>query len=57
MSDVFELLKNFRTLDLLAEIARRLNMKYGKLQVIVHAGKPSKYVECDTRFDLEQEEK
>ncbi|MGE4232064.1 MAG: hypothetical protein AB7F43_01935 [Bacteriovoracia bacterium] len=53
--DLKDLIKKVSTLELWMELARRFDIRYGKVQMVFHAGKPSKYMDVDTRLDLEQE--
>lgn len=52
-----DILKRVQTLDLWAELGRRFNVKYGKIQMAFHGGKPSTYADVDLRVSIEQEEK
>lgn len=42
--------------DLWAEIGRRLNLKFGKVQMSYHNGKPSHYANVDLKIKTESEE-
>ncbi len=42
--------------DLWAEIGRRLNLKFGKVQMTYHNGKPSPYANVDLKIKTETEE-
>jgi hypothetical protein len=42
--------------DLWAEIGRRLNLKFGKVQMSYHNGKPSQYANVDLKIKTETEE-
>lgn len=42
--------------DLWAEIGRRLNLKFGKVQMSYHNGKPSQYANVDLKIKIETEE-
>ena len=49
------------TSELWIEIARRFNVKFGKIQVAIHEGRPSKFANIDIRVntapDLEAQTK
>ena len=42
--------------DLWAEIGRRLNLKFGKVQMSYHNGKPSQYANVDLKIKTDTEE-
>lgn len=42
--------------ELWAEIGRRLNLKFGKVQMSYHNGKPSQYANVDLKIKTETEE-
>ena len=42
--------------DLWAEIGRRLNLKFGRVQMTYHNGKPSPYANLDLKIKTETEE-
>lgn len=49
-------LANISLSDLWAEIGRRLNLKFGKVQMTYHNGKPSPYANVDIKIKTETEE-
>lgn len=42
--------------ELWAEIGKRLNLKFGKVQMSFHNGKPSPYANVDLKIKTEPEE-
>jgi hypothetical protein len=42
--------------DLWTEIGRRLNLKFGKVQMSYHNGKPSQYANVDLKIKTDTEE-
>lgn len=56
MKELRDLLKQIKTMDLWAELGRRFNIQYGKLQVAFHRGKPSEYVDVDQRVNMSHED-
>ena len=44
-----------KTSDLWGEIAKRLNVRFGKIQMMIHEGKPTKYANIDMRVATETE--
>ncbi len=50
-------LKGIATGDLWSEIAKRFNIKFGKIQVAIHEGRPSKFANIDLRVNTEDETK
>jgi hypothetical protein len=47
-------LSKFSISDLWAEIGRRLNLKFGKVQMSFHNGKPSDYANLDMRVKTDE---
>lgn len=48
-------LERLTTADLWIELARRLNLRFGKIQMAIHDGRPSKYATVDMRISTEEE--
>jgi hypothetical protein len=44
----------FETTDIWIELARRFNVRFGKIQMAIHEGKPSKYANVDMRIDTDE---
>lgn len=42
-----------KTKELCVEIARRFNIRFGKVHLVFHDGRPSKYADVDVRVELE----
>ena len=55
--DYSKILKSITTSDLWCEVARRFNVKFGKIQVAIHEGRPSKFANIDLRVNTEDETK
>jgi|AntRauTorckE6833_2_1112554.scaffolds.fasta_scaffold294461_1 hypothetical protein len=49
-------LSNISLGELWAEIGRRLNLKFGKVQMCYHNGKPSQYANVDLKIKTDTEE-
>ena len=41
--------------EIWTELARRLNIRFGKIQVSIHDGKPAKYANIDIRVNTDSE--
>ena len=52
--DYSQILKSITTSDLWSEIARRFNVKFGKIQVAIHEGRPSKFANIDLRVSTDE---
>ena len=52
--DYSQILKSITTSDLWSEIARRINVKFGKIQVAIHEGRPSKFANIDLRVSTDE---
>lgn len=50
-----EMLERMTTADLWIELARRLNLRFGKIQMAIHDGRPSKYATVDMRISTDEE--
>ena len=48
-----KLLEDITTSDLWKEIARRFNVRFGKIQMSIHDGRPSKFASVDLKLDTE----
>ena len=55
MSAVKEKLECIGTTELWVEVAKRLNVKFGKIQMAIHDGRPSKYANLDIRVSTDEE--
>lgn len=44
-----EILERVATAELWCELAKRLGIKFGKIQMAIHDGRPSKYATIDMR--------
>jgi hypothetical protein len=51
-----KLICEIATSDLWSELARRLNIKFGKIQMAIHEGKPTKFANIDIRVSTEESE-
>jgi hypothetical protein len=49
-----KLLEQIGTIDLWVELARRLNVRFGKIQMAIHDGRPSKYANLDIRVSTDE---
>jgi hypothetical protein len=49
------ILEDIKTTELWGELARRLGVRFGKIQVAIHDGRPSKYATIDMRVSTEEE--
>ena len=47
------ILKRIQTAELWKEIARRLNVKFGKIQMAIHGGNPAQYASLDLRVPMD----
>ena len=43
------------TTELWSELARRMNIRFGKIQMAIHNGKPSKFAQIDIQVSTETE--
>lgn len=43
--------------ELWLEIVRRLGVKFGKIQMIIHAGKPSRFASIESRIETSGRER
>ena len=50
-----KLFEQIGTAEIWAELARRLNVQFGKIQMSIHEGKPSKYANIDIRVNTESD--
>ena len=48
-----KLIEDIATSDLWKEIAKRFNIRFGKIQMSIHDGRPSKFANVDLKFDTE----
>ena len=48
-----KIIEDITTSDLWKEIARRFNVRFGKIQMSIHDGRPSKFANVDLKFDTE----
>ncbi len=49
-----KLLEQIGTVELWMELARRLNVRFGKIQMAIHDGRPSKYANLDIRVSTDE---
>jgi len=49
---IADLLKSIATVDLWAELGRRFDVKFGKIKLAFHGGRPSGVAELDIRVSL-----
>jgi hypothetical protein len=49
-----KLLEQIGTKDLWIELARRLNVRFGKIQMAIHDGRPSRYANLDIRVSTDE---
>jgi hypothetical protein len=54
--NMVKLICEIATSDLWSELARRLNIKFGKIQMAIHEGKPTKFANIDIRVSTEESE-
>ena len=47
--NIGEILDRIATKDLWCELAKRLGVKFGKIQMAIHDGRPSKYANIDVK--------
>jgi len=52
LSGIFE---DIKTNELWTELARRLGVKFGKIQMAIHDGRPSKYATVDMKINTEDD--
>lgn len=52
-----ESLDAFKTQELWQEIGRRLNVTYGRVQMVFHGGKPSDFTEIDLKVKTAEEQR
>jgi len=45
------------TSEIWVELAKRFGIKFGKIQMSIHDGRPSKYAMVDLKVNLEEESK
>ena len=50
-----KLFEQIGTSDLWSELARRMNIQFGKIQMSIHDGKPSKFANIDIRVNTDVE--
>ena len=50
-----EMLERMTTAELWIELARRLNLRFGKIQMAIHDGRPSKYATIDMRISTDED--
>jgi hypothetical protein len=50
-----EILERMTTAELWIELARRLNLRFGKIQMAIHDGRPSKYATVDMRISTDED--
>lgn len=51
--DVKQLLSQFSTMELWAELGRRFKIEYGKIQMAFHRGRPSGIAEIDFKIKVD----
>ena len=49
-----KILEQIGTKDLWIELARRLNVRFGKIQMAIHEGRPSRYANLDIRVSTDE---
>jgi hypothetical protein len=49
-----DFLRLVKTRDLFRELGKRLNIKYGKIEMKFHQGEPSEYANIDYRVEVEK---
>jgi hypothetical protein len=47
------MLERVATSELLTELARRFNVRFGKIQMAIHDGRPSKYATIDMKVSTD----
>ena len=52
--NLIKLLEQIGTKDLWIELARRLNVRFGKIQMAIHEGRPSRYANLDIRVSTDE---
>ena len=50
-----DLLGRMTTTDLWMELAKRFGVKFGKIQMAIHDGRPSKYATIDMKISTEDD--
>ena len=49
-------LRSIATSEIWIELAKRLNVRFGKIQMAIHEGRPSKYANVDIRVTTDSSE-
>lgn len=52
-----KLLEQIGTSELWTELAKRFDVQFGKIQMAIHNGRPSKFAEIQNRLDIEEKVK
>ena len=50
-----KLFEQVATAEIWMELARRLNVRFGKIQMSIHEGKPSKFANVDIRVSTDSD--
>ncbi len=50
-----KLFEEIGTSELWRELARRMNVRFGKIQMAIHEGKPSKFAQVDIQINTDTE--
>ena len=50
-----KLFEQVATAEIWVELARRLNVRFGKIQMSIHEGKPSKFANVDIRVSTDSD--
>ncbi len=50
-----QILEDIKTSELWTELAKRLGVQFGKIQMAIHEGRPSKYATIDMKVSTEDD--